>query len=300
MYIANDIEERFAKRKFCFIWTRVLLSASLTLTVSAFTIIFTIQEDIRDRVHREQQQRDMNKIRTQLVYDTYLNDISSLLLSNLNDSTGKIKSHIRSKTLNALLHIDATQKTDIILFLYENYLIRSNYPELALDLSTADLNNCQFKHPCKLEYLYLPNVLADSIVFNRCKLRRAVFNGSSMVGANFIYSHASGAYFDGVNLTNAIFTKTNNLKINFANAILVRTSFNNGPNLQNVNLMNADLFQSDLTDEQFAFVYFSQSNTLLNTRFPNGSFSPIDSSQLIRDGGAELSVSNSQYNLWNV
>jgi len=112
-----------------------------------------------------------------------------------------------------------------------------------------------------------------------------------MVGAKFINSYVSGSHFDSVNLTNAIFKQTNNLRINFANAILVRSSFRDGPNLQNANLMNADLFESDLTDKQLSFIHSNQINNLLNTRFPNGSFGAINSSQLILDGGAELSVS---------
>ncbi len=95
------------------------------------------------------------------------------------------------------------------------------YPEFAIDLSTADLAGCHFKRPCNLNNLYLPDVLADQIIFNGCKLRHAVFSGSSLVEVKFIHSHASGSQFNGVNLINAVFFETNNLKLNFANAILV-------------------------------------------------------------------------------
>ena len=202
-----------------------------------------------------------------------------------------MKVHIRVKTLNVLRHLDASQKRDIILFLYEHQLIRSDQPERPVDLSDADLTDVQFTRPCNLENVSLAGVLADKIVFDGCMLKRAVFNGASMVGAKFIYTHASGAQFIGNNLSNAIFIETNNLNINFANGLLVRSSFAHGPNPQKVNFTNTDLLQSDLTDQQLSFVHDTDINTLLNARLPNGSFSAIDSSQLIRDGGAEQSVS---------
>lgn len=293
---AGDSEQHLTGRKCCFTWTRLLLSVSVTLLVTAFTITYTVRQEVFARTDREQQQQDALTLRRQTIYDTYLDEIAKHLLLRTDGTAEKTKLHIRAKTLNILPHLDAQQKTDIVRFLYENNLIRTDYLDLAVDLRTADLSDCRFQRPCQLAKLYLPGVLADRIVFDGCQLSKAVFDGSSMVGAKFIECHAANAQFDGVNLTGAVFARTNNLRMNFANTVLVRSSFSAGPAPHKVDFTNADLLGSDLTDEQLSFTHFSDVNTFLNTRFPNGSFSKINSSQLITDGGAELSVSVSSNN----
>jgi uncharacterized protein YjbI with pentapeptide repeats len=292
--------EKFCgKPRWCFLWTRIFLSVSLALILGVFSVVYTIQQDSLARAYREQDQQETDKLRKQTIYDSYINDISKNLLLGFNTNEEKTKLHIRVKTLNALRHLDPSQKKEIILFLYENHLIRSDQPELAINLTEADLTNVHFVRLCNLNYLYLPGVLADKIVFDRCKLKGAIFNGASMTEAKFIDSYAAGSEFFETNLTNAVFIQTNNLRINFSSAILIRSSFAGGPSPQKVNFANADLFESDLTEEQLSFRHFLEVNTFINTRFPNGSFSDIDSSQLIMDGGAELSVSAFCDNLWD-
>ena len=284
-------EQPFTAHKCCLMWTRILLTACLTLILGLFSVFYTLQQDSLAHSHREQDQKNMEKIRRETIYDAYIGDISQYLFVESKARADIMKVHIRVKTLNILRHLEASQKRDIVLFLYEHQLIRSDLPERAVDLCDADLTDVRFTRPCNLDYLYLPGVLADKIVFDGCMLTRAVFNRTSMVGAKFIHTHASGAQFVAANLTNVIFLQTNNLNINFANAILVRSSFVDGPSPQKVNFTNADLFQSDLTQKQLSYVHHMDKNTLLNARLPDGSFSTIDSSQLINDGGAELSVS---------
>jgi uncharacterized protein YjbI with pentapeptide repeats len=77
--------------------------------------------------------------------------------------------------------------------------------------------------------------------------------------------------------------------VNFTNADLRYSKFFKHP-FMNVDLTNADLFGSDITD---AHLIRSESpNILLNTRFSNGSFSDIDASNLVINNGAEISVSS--------
>jgi uncharacterized protein YjbI with pentapeptide repeats len=77
---------------------------------------------------------------------------------------------------------------------------------------------------------------------------------------------------------------------NLRGAILTETTFFDGI-FQQVNLTNADLSDSNLTDKELSiFFKTTKANFFLNTRFPNGSFSYIDSRQLVRDNGAELEV----------
>jgi uncharacterized protein YjbI with pentapeptide repeats len=77
---------------------------------------------------------------------------------------------------------------------------------------------------------------------------------------------------------------------NFTGALLTKTKFFDGI-FQQVDLTNADLFESNLTDVELnIFFNTTKANLFLNTRFPNGSFLYIDSAQLVKDGGAELQV----------
>ena len=285
------MENPLIRRENCFKWTRLFLSAGLTLSVSAFTIIYTLQQGIRDDLHREREQQDMVLSRKQLIYDSYFNEVSEHLLSHSSEDDLKTKTYIRSKTLNVLPHLDPLQKTEIILFLYANHLIRYDFPDSLIDLQGADLTGCHFQYPCELISVHLIGILADKIIFEGCQIEKSMFNGSSMVGAQFLHTRAAAAHFDSVNLTNAVFIRTNNLRINFVNAILVGSHFKESPSPQSVNFVNSDLYQSDLTNEQLGFQHGSDVNIFLNTRMPNGSFSEINSSQLIYDGNAHLSVS---------
>jgi uncharacterized protein YjbI with pentapeptide repeats len=76
------------------------------------------------------------------------------------------------------------------------------------------------------------------------------------------------------------------LSSSFASADLRNASFS-GMLLSEVNCTNTDLSGSDLTERDLN----SYQNTYLNTRFPNGSFSAIDTKQLVVDDGAEIYVS---------
>ena len=284
-------EQPFGRQKCCFMWTRILLTACLTLILGLFSVFYTLQQDSLAYRHREQDQKNMEKVRKETIYDAYISEIFQYLLIESKARADIMKVHIRVKTLNVLRHLDASQKRDIVLFLYEHQLIRSNQSERPVDLCDTNLTDVQFTRPCNFDNISLHGVIADKVVFDGCMLISAALNGASMVGAKFIHTHASDARFVAANLTNAIFLQTNNLNINFSNTILVRSSFADEPSSQQVNVTNADLLQSDLTDIQLYYVHHTEKNTLLNARLPNGLFGTIDSSQLINDGGAELSVS---------
>ena len=86
------------------------------------------------------------------------------------------------------------------------------------------------------------------------------------------------------------FAATPNRKINFSYANLREAKCISGPNPQGVDFTNADLYRSDITETHISFNFEFEYNTLLNTRFPNGSFSAIDSRQLFQDYSFELSV----------
>jgi uncharacterized protein YjbI with pentapeptide repeats len=282
----------------------MFISALLPLIIGIFTIIYTIQQNNIDIRHREQDlaiatdiriqdQRQADELRIQTVYDKYINDISMRLLDkDFNASNKNLLIHIRAKTLDTLRQLDVERKRNVILFLYEICLLQRNCrPQLSL--SEADLRDVKFidsaAFSCTFKLLVLHNVLANNMSFYMCNLNEAVFDGSAMNYSRFNSSYIVKASFIGAHLMGASFSNTNFRYVNFTNADLRYSKFFKHP-FMNVDLTNADLFGSDITD---AHLIRSESpNILLNTRFSNGSFSDIDASNLVINNGAEISVSS--------
>ncbi len=277
-------------KQYCYNWTKLLLSVSIPLMLGIFTVVYTLQQDKLARENSERDASERAKIRKQTVYDSYIAEISRTIRShdfNITDINQLM--HIRIQTLNALRQLDHDQKREVIVFLYENDLIRANSPK-PVNLRGADLIGVQFVRSasflCDLNNLYLAEVLADNIVFDGCELERSVFNGASLNGAKFLNSHARYSSYEGAYMVRFAFNLTTTLGSNFASADLRNTSFSRVFLVQ-VNCTNTDLFGSDLTEDELK----SNPNIYINTRFPNGSFSAIDTKQLVMDGGAEINVS---------
>jgi hypothetical protein len=125
----NEIDETsFSKREIrCMNWSKIVLSAFLSLIVAVFTIVYSLQQNsiahanrLQDlsiananrhqdmtiaQENRDQDQRQADELRRQLVFDTYMNEVSELLLKH--DIPGKQQlAHIQMKTLNTLRHVE--------------------------------------------------------------------------------------------------------------------------------------------------------------------------------------------------
>ncbi|CAF3379838.1 unnamed protein product [Rotaria socialis] len=263
------------------------------LIFGIFTVVFTLKQDSIARINREHDQSLANELRKQTVYDTYIDDISRLLLRrDFNRSDSSYLKIIRTKTLSTLRQLEIERKREIILFLYENELIQNNkYPiEELVALDNGDLIGIEFKHSmtfrCELVNLYLASILVSNIIFNDCQLRNADFNGASMVQATFNDSIMSSGNFMNSDLTGASFNENNMRNIKFAGATLTRARICNSI-LEQVDFTNADLIESNANIDQLMIPIGEKANIFINTRFPNGSFSAINRSQLILDGSAE-------------
>ncbi len=75
---------------------------------------------------------------------------------------------IRVKTLTVLHHVDINRKRDIILFLYESRLLRSDI--YRLDLTGADLSDMQFIGSSSSP------LLLDFFIFIRYKSNKSCFS----------------------------------------------------------------------------------------------------------------------------
>jgi uncharacterized protein YjbI with pentapeptide repeats len=154
----------------------------------------------------------------------------------------------------------------------------------------VDLTGVKFvrssRFHCQLDKIYLIGILGSDIIFSHCRMWEAVFDQSYLNNAKFINCSMSYSSFVSVDLTDAQFIgEANNVaKSNFAHSKLVGLKMSLP--IRNANLTNADTFNSHVvfnTDP-------TRINYFLNTRLPNGTFSVIDPSQLIKDGSAELRV----------
>ncbi|UJR11275.1 hypothetical protein I4U23_015457 [Adineta vaga] len=277
-----------SERSACFNWGRLLFSASFPLVLGIFSIIFTIQQNSISQANREQDQRQANELRQQNIYDAYINDISKLLLSpTFNRSNPQQLNYIGFKTVDIIKHLSNAQKRDVIFFLYNHELIRRDKPiSQRVNLTGADLADVHFIQStslnCYLRDINLGYILASNIVFDKCDISFGVFQGAWLVGAKFMRSLMHGSKFQKANLTDAIFDGNNINQISFPHATLINSKFL-GMKPFITDFTNADLLNSDLTNKDLS----SMKHIIRNTRFPNGSFSVVDNSQLIIDGGAE-------------
>ena len=310
------------KRQCQFNWAKLILSTLIPVLLGIFTIVYTIQENKLAEISREQElkiarinrEQELNisretrkqdlsiaeenaardvyereKLRRQTVYDSYITEISKIIFDRaFNRSDVDQLMHIRIRTLNALHQLDLNQKREVIVFLYENGLLRANNAN-RVNLRGTDLTEVKFVRSssflCELQYLHLAEVLADNILFDGCQLDRSVFNGASLNGAKFLNSYVAHSSFEGTGMVQAVFNLSNEMYSNFASADLRNASFSD--NIEASNFTNTDMFGGQLTMKALD----NGRNIYINTRFPNGSFSAVNTKQLVMDGGAEIMVS---------
>jgi uncharacterized protein YjbI with pentapeptide repeats len=287
-----------SKKSRCIPWLKLMLGVVPSVVFGVFTVVFTIQQNSLSETAREIEQQQELQHRKQAVFDNCIDVISHLLISpHFNRSDARHLRPIQEKVLTALRQIDATQKRDIIFFLYTNELIRTDIPPAyRLDLHGADLNNVQFVKSttilCDLSNLYLPGVLASHIVFSGCQLQEADFGESVMDESLFYDCYLEFSTFENTDLTRAMFASNLIYRVNLAGASLVQSVFRNNTMLLNINWTNTNLFKSDITPQDLLGTIptnLSNTNIIRNTRLPNGSF-VIDPSQLVINGGLEDEV----------
>ena len=277
--------KRFKKIR-CLNLCKLLFAALPTIVFGVFTIIFTLQQDSSAKATREQDQRQEDETNRRTIFKEYIDDMTNLLLNRADNLTiNKTLRHIRVQTLTVLQNLDANRRRDVIVFLYENQLLRSDVlPHV--DLHGANLNGLRFwsssSVACLLPYLYLPGTYAEKIIFDHCSLMGAVFDNASMSSAKFIGCPLRNARFVNTDLTEAQFQGNYVYLADFSGSYLTQSSITGGT-FREVDLTNADLYQSDISNEllhPFAFSIL-RAHTFLNTRYPNGSFSYMNRQNFI-------------------
>ena len=264
----------------------LIIAALPTIVFGVFTIVFTLKQDASATAAREQDQRQADEINRRTIFKEYIDDMTELLLDRDHDANiTKILLHIRVQTLTVVQNLDVNQKRDVIVFLYENRLLRSDeFPHV--DLHGANLSGMKFWSSstvaCLLPFLYLPGTYLENVIFDGCLLTDAVFDDASLSAAKFLKCSIANTKFMNSNLTGAQFQGNGLYYTDFSGSHLVQSSITGGIFLR-VNLTNADLYQSKISDE---LLYPSKNvdkryNTFLQTRLPNGSFTDMNRQSLI-------------------
>ena len=112
----DDGGERSKWSRYCFMWSRIVLSGSITLILGVFGVVYTIRQGHLARIHRQQDQYDNEQVRQQMIYDSYMDQVSKLFLSRANLTSVDMKLHLRIKTLNTLRYVSLDQKTKVFHF----------------------------------------------------------------------------------------------------------------------------------------------------------------------------------------
>ena len=272
-------------------WCKLINSALVPCVLGVFTIVYTLQQqELSNQREKQELSHQLDSYR-QILFKAYIDDISKLLAKESNNQTltDRISlAYIRTRTLTILRTLDADRKKYIVLFLYESGLIRST----SLDLRGADLNNIELVGPYNLENLYLPGVSWWNATFVDCQLKRANFDQSVMNNGRFIRSNLMSASLTEAFLNNGDFTGSTVLFTNFTGSRLVQANFLKSEVVQAIDFTDCDLLNARFTEAQLKGQRVTVSkHTFNHTRFPNGTFGPVDAHRnLLQNGDAEWNV----------
>ncbi|CAF0795475.1 unnamed protein product [Adineta ricciae] len=291
--------------------SKLILIALPSIVFGILTVIITLQQNSFQEFIRKQDREEHHRENLRLTYQNYINDISNILFEKASNSTDHHRRllEIRAKTLYAFSVLDPSKKSNIILYLYETRLLRSDLnPNERLDLTGIDLSNVifngSFGRPLNLSYISLANIKATNLVFQWCQLTSAILDNS---------------YIPSLTISNTALTNTSFKRV-YAPFSTIQNVFSHGNNFSGSNLSrmhyisnvyipgtvdftNADLLNSYATfDDKYVDLnghIIDSSITILNARLPNGVFLQIDSSDLVIDGHAQKNCqSNRSENIW--
>jgi uncharacterized protein YjbI with pentapeptide repeats len=278
---------------------KIMLIAFPSIIFGIFTIVSSLQQNNFTKMIREQDQKQSDELNIRTIFQNYINDITKVISQKIsfNQTNNEDLLQIRVKTLTALNYLDPNRKRDMILFLYESQLLRSDINRL--DLTGANLSYVQFigspNSPILLNYLYFQGIKATNLVFKWCQLNNAILDYSFLPNMKLINVAIGNTsfremYAPDMLIQNSIFHRNN-----FSGSIICRVHMIINVYIRaSIDFTNADLINNTLTydDEQMNLTEHLIDPLIIirNARLPNGSFLFIDSKDLIIDGGAEEAV----------
>ncbi|CAF4770749.1 unnamed protein product [Rotaria sp. Silwood2] len=266
------------------------------LMIGAFTVVTTLQDSNNTRYQREadltrmegqgqlqeaaekrqnladlaklHEQQDYNdraakELRIQNVYDTYMRDLTSIILKpNINLTASELL-FVRSRTLSVLDQIDLRRKWYLIKFLYDSELLYvRDVGYRFVDLGGADLSNVRFGNTDKfskrinLEKVRLSSIDLVNTSFNNVQLKSARFDFSDLNNASFNTISLYGVSFLLANLENVDFYLTQLQNTSFFNCNLKRTTWIFKRTDNQIRAIHVDYSEADLSESRFQETHF--------------------------------------------
>jgi uncharacterized protein YjbI with pentapeptide repeats len=282
-------------------WLKLLLSALIPLMIGIFTVVSTIQQQKLWTQQREQDKQDAfllrqhserqaDGLRKESVFTTYLDDVSKLLML---DNLTRSLVFIRMKTLASLRQLDSERKNRLLLFLYENQLIYGDSQQSTsplLKVNGADFNGIYFQGTkeaqCSFTGLHLDDVQLSNSSFISCQLWFSNFFQSIMYNTMLYNTNLRGSSFNLTLLDKANFSRAVITGVKFVGASLIECDFTGASWFSDkVDFTNANLTGAIMSNEQLS------NSTLYNCVLPNGTWGPIQTKNLVMNGGVEQNVS---------
>ncbi|GAC1387221.1 MAG: hypothetical protein NVSMB33_16770 [Ktedonobacteraceae bacterium] len=242
-------------------WLQLLAALAVPLAVAFGTIYFTYQQsqlvDVQHRYEVEaantQYQHNVQTADDQqqeATLNTYLNDISSLLLDkNLRKSkpNDEVRLVARAKTLTALRRLNPTRKAILVQILSDAALIEGK--NVVIDLDGADLSG----------------TILYGINLSGANLSGAILSGAILYGADLSSADLSSADLSFADLR---FARLININLNSAN---LRGANLSGASTSGASLNSADLSFADLSGAPFTQAQLNTVKSLQGATMPDGS-----------------------------
>lgn len=264
--------------------------------IGVFTVVSTIiqqnasyeqrqQDKVDARLLRQQSDQHAGNLQRETALANYLTDISRLFIS---DNQTTILTHVRTKTLTTLRQLDAERKKHLFLFLYENELLHRSVR--ALQWAGADFNGIAFRATadtrCSFLRVQLVDVYLSEASFDGCYLDYSNLSDSTMLRTAFLHSLLMRSSFQSTLLDKSRFIGSKLVNISFFGASLIESNFTGSVwEKESVDLTNSNLREAILSDEQL------RNSTLLNCLLPNGTWSRMQTTNLLVNADLDKNVS---------
>jgi uncharacterized protein YjbI with pentapeptide repeats len=243
----------------------------LPLTLGIFTIVITfhqqkvaeqqwaehrsdsrLERELDWNISKSNQEAQNIVVRDQYrdqVFVAYFKEMGDLLEKNRNGSftsDGLMAAIARVKTLNTFRQLDGSRQTHIIRFLYEAELLTNTNESVALDISTAELTDIDFRKLGRL--LYTGQVSLAGVNLKNCILNSTLVNF-----VNFSFAEIEHVNFSSARLCDVNFTLADLEDVNFSSVYL-----------EKVNFSSATLYKVNFTSAEFINVNFSSAKFCKN------------------------------------
>ena len=288
-------------------FTKLFAAILVPLMIGAFTVVTTLQDssgarsqreadliriereaqlqqaaEERQRIadqlksHEEQSYRDRaaNELRIEQVYDSFMRDVSPIVLKPNGNLTMVELLFIRSKTLLTLDQIDLKRKWYLIKFLYDSQLLYvRDMGYQFVDLAAGDLSHVKFGSAGKidrkinLEKIRLSNMDLFNTSFDNVMLRYARLDYSDLNHSSFYMVSFFSISFVQVNLENSKFFLTQLQNISFTKCNLKRTTWMIKRTESTLRAMHLDYSDADVSESRFEGLFWGA-----NIRFQGAIF----------------------------